>query len=140
MRLRVLAVHLAVVVAMTGPAHADPGLSSLEGLLPLYIAAFAIAILGLYVLPVWLTFRARTLSARGSLSRKKLLLLVAPAGALGFVGLVDFVNPTSLVSGIFGSLDLGLLRAVYWGHTAFSGLLVFLAFWTLRQCRRSCAP
>lgn len=127
---------IAILLAWPTPAHADPGLSSLKGLLPLYIVAFGLYVLTIYVLPVGLILRARKSHAQGDLSRKKLLLLTAPAGFVGIMGLIGFAHPLTLVYGIVGSeANLGLMRVIYWSYTAFSVLLVYLAVSTYRRCQ-----
>ena len=125
----------AVLVASALPAHADPGLSSLEALRPLYVAAFAVFMLAVYVPPVWLTFRAKKISAKGTLSHKKLLLLIAPAGFVGCVSVIGIGSPLSIVSGVFGSEELGVLRVFYWFDLGLGMLLVYLAFSTYRRCQ-----
>ena len=129
------ALPAAVLVAAALPAHADPGLSSLEALLPFYVAAFAAFMLAVYVPPVWLTFRAKKTRAKGTLSHKKLLLLIAPAGFVGCVSVIGFGSPLSIVSGVFGSEELGLLRVLYWFDLGLGALFVYLAFSTYRRCQ-----
>ena len=128
-------VTLLFLLAAAGPVHADPGLSSLEGLLPLYILAFAAFILGVYVLPIWLTFRAKKMHAKGGLSRRNLLLLTVPAGLVGAAGVADVASPLSTVSGIVGSEDLGMFRALYWGYFGLCAMMIYLAASAYRRLR-----
>ncbi len=126
----------AVLVGAASPAYADPGLSSLKGLIPLYVAAAVVFVLAFYVWPVWLIFRAQKKFAEGRLSRKQLLLLLFPAALVGLLGLVDFLGPIGLVSSLF--YDLGGARAlsVYPVFVVFSAFLVYRAWSTYQSCKR----
>lgn len=126
---------IALPVALLGAApaaHADPGLASLEGLLPLYVAAFSAFLIGFYALPAWLTFRAKKIHAERGLSNAKLLLLIAPAGLMGGLGAIDFLG-LGFVSGIAHGATGGF--GAYWVFLALSALLVYLAGSTYQHCR-----
>lgn len=135
---RVTLALLSVQLGAATPAHADPGLSSLEGLAPLYITALVVFFLLFFALPAWLTFRARSIHEDRGISKTKLRFLLAPAGLVGSFGVIDYLAPISLASSI--SYDLTGGFAPYLAYVGLSALLLYLAVSTYRRCIRPLAP
>lgn len=133
MRIQVSIAFLVVFVGAAPAVHAATGLASLEGLLPFYIAAFSAFLIGFYVFPAWLTFRAKKIHAERGLSNAKLLLLIAPAGLMGVLGVIDYLG-LGFVSGIVHGVTGGF--GAYWVFLALSALLVYLAGSAYQQCKR----
>jgi hypothetical protein len=113
-------------------ARADPGLSSLKGLIPLYIAALVICLLVFYVVPIRLVFHVRALQSEKALSRTRLFWLLSPAGLVGAVGLIDFLSPISLLSAVFFEFGPNGLYA-YWIFAGLSGFMVFIVWSTCQK-------
>ncbi len=120
-------------ILCTSAASADPGLGSLRGLLPIYVIVFLVILLLIYILPVWLIFRARRRSLERKLSKKKLILHITPAAAVGIVGVFDF-----FVWPIYNSLFFDIFAD--YSHIAFylsfflSIVFIYLAGSTYRKC------
>lgn len=129
-------IAILLVVALVGAAptaRADPGLGSLEGLLPLWIAAFVILMIVFYGLPAWLTLRARKLHAKSQLTQTTLLLLVSPAALVGGFGIIDFFGPFGFVSATVHGITGGF--GAYWIFLALNLFLVYLSGSAYRQCK-----
>lgn len=133
MRLGSMVICLWLLLGLASPAHADPGLSSLEGLWLLYFAALAVFCLIFYALPAWLILRARRLCAGDGLSTARLLRLIAPAIVVGGLGWIDFLGPLGLVSAVVHGATGGF--EIYWVFLLLNTLLLVAAGSTYRHCK-----
>ena len=125
-------IALSMPLLAAGAAHADPGLSSLKGLIPVYIAAFALLVLIFYGVPIRLAFRAKKMKSEGRISRNRLILLLLPAALVGAAGVLDVLIPIGPAAILFATMGVGG-AVVYWIFVGLSVLLLYLVWSTYQS-------
>jgi hypothetical protein len=107
---------------LASPNLAGPGLGGLE--IPLLIILGALYVFIVYLIPIWLTHRAKKLFCEKKLTKIKLVLHVLPVivvGALGLFRLFDFGNLERELLYILGTFIISLINVwlVYLGITTY---------------------
>lgn len=109
-------------------------LSSMEALLPLYIAAVFLFVGLFLILPIYLVFRARKQHKKGLLTRSKLIAHLLPAGFIGIAGIIDFLMPFGFIPLVTAQLD-GAMAVEYYTRLLLIIAINYLVWTTYQRCK-----